>query len=91
MSQGDRREINRRDLPSVRGEPERVRPMTAACIKRAFWLQTRDFKGEMCVRGTTRDPVRALTQRACPELLPEVSAVGLDGAAVRPAARCHSQ
>jgi hypothetical protein len=71
MSQGDRGEINRGDLPSVRGEPQRVRPMTATCIKRASWLQTRDFTDEMRVRGTTRDPARALTQRACPELLPE--------------------
>lgn len=76
MSQGGRGEINRRDLPSVRSEPERVRPMTAACIERASWLQTRDFTGEMRGRGMTRNPVRALTQRAFPELLPELSVVG---------------
>ena len=42
-------------------------------------LQARYFTGEMRARGTTRDPVRALTQRACPELLPEVSVVGRRG------------
>ena len=61
MSQGDRGEINRRDLPSVRGEPERVRPMTAARVKSASWFQTRQFTGEMHVRETTRDVARALT------------------------------
>lgn len=79
MSQSRLGEINRRDPPSMGGEPERVGAMTAACIERASWRQTSDFTGDMRAGRTPRDPVGALTQCACPELLPEVSIVGRCG------------
>ena len=60
MTQCGRGEINRRYPPSVRGEPERVGPMTAACIERASWLQARDFTGGMSVRGTMATPLGCL-------------------------------
>jgi hypothetical protein len=62
VSQGGRGEINRRDLPSMRSEPERVGPVTTSRIKGEPRAQASSLGGQMRVRWATRDIVRALAQ-----------------------------
>lgn len=56
------REIDRRDLPSLRGQPERIGAVTAARIEGEAWLQAADLGGQMPVRGSMRDLIRTLAQ-----------------------------
>src|SRR5438067_1986646 len=75
VSQGGRGEIDRRDLPSVRSEPERVGPVTTSRIKGKPRAQASSLGGQMRVRRATGDIARALAQGPRPQLFPEVSVI----------------
>ena len=51
MRQGGRGEVDRGDLPSARGKPERVGPVTAAGVERRSGAQVPYLRAQMCVRG----------------------------------------
>jgi hypothetical protein len=72
MSQGGRGEVDRGDLPSARGEPERVGPVTTARVEGDTGTQVPDCLGQMGVRRALRDCVPVLTQGLRPAFLPEV-------------------
>src|ERR1700694_4786018 len=76
MGQGARGEIDRRDLPSMRGEPKRVSSVSAACVEGAPGVKVHNFADEMCVRWALRDFIRVLTQGLRPEPFPEGVIVG---------------
>jgi hypothetical protein len=75
MSQGRRGEVNRRDLPSARSEPQRVGPLTAARVESASGTQVTDLGGQMGVRRPLRDAIPVRAQGLRPALFPEGAVV----------------
>jgi hypothetical protein len=72
MSQGGRGEIDRGDLPSARGEPDRDGPVTTARVMGDTRTQVLDRFGQMGVRQAFRDCIPVLAQGLRPALFPEV-------------------
>ena len=71
VSQRRCREVHRRDLPAMRGEPERVCAMSTAGVEGASRRKVGRLGHQMRVWWTVRDLVAVLAQRLRPQLLPE--------------------
>jgi hypothetical protein len=55
MRERTRREIDRRDFPSVRGKPQRLRSMTATRVERTPRTKAGDLGDQVRIRRTLRD------------------------------------
>ncbi len=72
VSQCRCREVYRRDLPAMRGEPKRVCAMSTASVEGTSRRKVGSLCHQMCVGWMARDFVGVLAQRLRPQLLPEV-------------------
>jgi hypothetical protein len=60
----------------MRGEPERVSPVSTARVEGASGVKVHNCADEVSVRWALRDFIRVLTQSFGPELFPEGLIVG---------------
>jgi hypothetical protein len=71
VREGGRGEVDRRYLPSARGKPKRVGPLTAARVEGQPGAQVHCLGGQMCIWGAMRDSMRVLAQDSRPAAFPE--------------------